>query len=199
MDKFKELYDGTIASINLEYFDDFIDGFYEESKLDIIDDIDRDDGFTNTLSSASFASFQISIRNNEDEKENIRVYINKLMYDYNITQSELSKKSWINESTLSRYINGSREMSDYVAMRIILAMGLNLKEAKIFMRKVGRTFKRTKRDAVVVEAIAQNITDVFQVEAVIRSFTDGKESLFTARENKEITGSNDDWNIEILD
>lgn len=53
------------------------------------------------------------------------------------------------------------------------------------VKKVGKTFKETKMDAVVMEVINQGIYDVLQVETLIREFTDCKESLFTDREYEE--------------
>lgn len=53
-------------------------------------------------------------------------------------------------------------------------------------------------DAVIMEAIGQGIYGVIKVEAVLRRFTDGKESLFTEREQEELSFSDEDLEIEIF-
>ncbi|MDY0407160.1 hypothetical protein P5G51_019135 [Virgibacillus sp. 179-BFC.A HS] len=40
-------------------------------------------------------------------------------------------------------------------------------------------------DGVIIEAIEQGIYDVVEVEAVLRKFTNGEESLFTKKEQEE--------------
>lgn len=67
------------------------------------------------------------------------------------------------------------------------------------VKKVGKTFKETKMDAVVMEVINQGIYDVLQVETLIREFTDCKESLFTDREYEEQGFSEEDFEIKKMD
>ncbi|MEZ0118163.1 UNVERIFIED_ORG: hypothetical protein ABRZ91_002120 [Heyndrickxia coagulans] len=52
-------------------------------------------------------------------------------------------------------------------------------------------------DAVVMEAIEQGIYDVVKVEAVLRRFTNGEESLFTEKEQGEFSFNEKDLEIEI--
>lgn len=144
-------------------------------------------GFGHTFSRTSFMRFEEAIkRNTDDQHEDFHQYVNKLMFQKEITQSTLSKRSLIKESTLSRYINGSREVPVNMIFRIALAMRLNILETEILLRKVGKRFKAAYMDGVIMEAIEQGIYDVIKVEVILREFTEDKESLFTRKEQKEL-------------
>ncbi len=143
--------------------------------------------FGHTFSRISFNKFEEAIkRNTSDQHEDFHQYVNKLMFQKEITQSTLSKRSLIKESTLSRYINGSREVPVNMIFRIALAIRLSILETEILLRKVGKRFKEAYMDGVIMEAIEQGIYDVIKVEVVLREFTEGKESLFTMKEQKEL-------------
>ncbi|WP_246516991.1 hypothetical protein [Lederbergia ruris] len=53
-------------------------------------------------------------------------------------------------------------------------------------------------DAVVMEAIEQGIYDVVKVEAILRRFTNGEESLFTEKEQEEFGYNDEDFEIEVI-
>lgn len=120
------------------------------------------------------------------------------MFEKEITHFELSKRSLIKKSTLSRYINGSREVPVNVLFRIALALRLNIMETEVLLRKVGKRFKEAYMDGVIMEAIEQGIYDVIKVEAVLREFTEGKESLFTKKEQEEFGFSDRDMEIDVI-
>lgn len=152
-----------------------------------------------TFSRASIIGFENAIkRNTQDQNEDFRQYVNKLMYQKQITQVMLSQRSLIKESTLSRYINGSRDIPTIMIFRIALALRLNVIETETLLRKVGKRFREAYKDAIVMEAIEQGVYDVLKVEAILRKLTNGKESLFTDKEKKEFNFNEDDFEIEIL-
>ncbi|MFD1608636.1 helix-turn-helix domain-containing protein [Oceanobacillus luteolus] len=156
-------------------------------------------GFGHTFSRNSFMRFEEAVkRNTNDQYENFHQYINKLMFEKEITHSELSKRSLIKKSTLSRYINGSREVPVNMLFRIALALRLNIMETEVLLRKVGKRFKEAYMDGVIIEAIEQGIYDVIKVEAVLREFTEGKESLFTKKEQEEFGFSDRDMEIDVI-
>lgn len=92
-----------------------------------------------------------------------------------VTQATISRRSLIEGTTLSRYINGSREVPAIIVFRIALSMRLNL-----------------------MEAIEQGIYDILKVEAVLKKFTNGEESLFTKKEHEEFSLTDEDMEIEII-
>ncbi|MEI3613567.1 hypothetical protein [Pseudogracilibacillus sp. SO30301A] len=49
-----------------------------------------------------------------------------------------------------------------------------------------------------MEAIEQGVYDVIKVEALVRQFTNGKESLFTEKEQEEFSFNDEDLEIEII-
>lgn len=156
-------------------------------------------GFGHAFSSKSLTRFEEAIqRNTNDQDEDFRQYLNKLMFEKDITQATISRRSLIKKSTLNRYINGSREVPSYVVFRIALSLKLNLIETETLLRKVGKSFKEVKLDAVVMEAIEQGIYDVIKVEAVLLRFTNGEESLFTEQEQKEFSFNDEDLEIEVI-
>lgn len=53
-------------------------------------------------------------RHTNDQDEDFRQYLNKLMFEKDITQATISRRSLIKGAALSRYINGSREVEKYV-------------------------------------------------------------------------------------
>jgi len=120
------------------------------------------------------------------------------MYEKNVTQATISRRSLIKGSTLSRYINGSREVPAIIVFRIALSLKLNLVETETLLRKGGKAFKEAKMDAVVIEAIEQGIYDVIKVEAVLRRFTKNEESLFTDKEQEEFSFNAEDLAIEVI-
>lgn len=71
-------------------------------------------------------------------------------------------------------------------------------ETEVMFRKVGKRFKEAYMDGVIMEAIEQGIYDVIKVEAVLREFTEGKESLFTKKEREEYDLSEGDLKIEVI-
>ncbi|KPH74226.1 MULTISPECIES: hypothetical protein [Bacillaceae] len=151
------------------------------------------------LSTTSFMRFEKAVkRHTNDQDEGFRQYLNKLMFEKDITQATISRRSLIKGAALSRYINGSREVPTYVVFRIALSLKLNLVETETLLRKVGKRFKETKVDAVVMEAIEQGIYDVIKVEAVLRRFTNGEESLFTVKEQEEFSFNDEDLEIELI-
>lgn len=77
-------------------------------------------------------------------------------------------------------------------------MKLNLVETENLLRKVGKTFKEAKTDAIVVEASEQGIYDALKVGADLRMFTNDEESLFTEKEQDELGFSDEDWDIEVI-
>jgi transcriptional regulator with XRE-family HTH domain len=156
-------------------------------------------GFGHTFSRNSFMKFEEAVKKNtNDQHEDFRQFVNKLMIQKKTTQSTLSKRSLINESTLSRYINGSREVPVNMLFRIALALKLNVLETEILLRKVGKRFKEAYMDGVIMEAIEQGIYDVIKVEAVLREFTEGNESLFTKKEQEEFRFTDEDLEIEVI-
>lgn len=162
-------------------------------------DTDIENGFGHALSRTDIFKFEAAVkRRTNDQKENFRQLINRLMFEKDMSQSTLSKRSLIKESTLSRYINGSREPSADMLFRIALSLSLNLNETDTLLRKVGRGFQETPKHAVVIEAIRQQLYDVVKVEAVLRHLTHGEQSLFTKIEQEEFLGTDRDWEIEII-
>lgn len=147
----------------------------------------------------SFTRFQEAVKSKtRDQEKNFHQYINELMYIKDISQSMLSKRSFIKESTLSRYINGSREIPIEMIFRIALSLELNLVETENLLKKAGKGFKEASKDAVVIEAIEQGINDVMKVEAILQRFTHGSESLFSKKEREEFGFSDQDFEIEII-
>lgn len=156
-------------------------------------------GFGHALSMASLMQFEQGVKKQtEDQDEDFRQYLNRLMYEKNVTQATISRRSLIKGSTLSRYINGSREVPAYVIFRIALSMRLNLVETETLLRKAGKAFKKAKMDAVVMVAIEQGIYDVMQVEAVMHKFTNGNESLFSEKEQEEFGFNEEDFEIDVI-
>lgn len=156
-------------------------------------------GFGHTFSRSSFMKFEDAIRRNtKDQHENFKQYIKKLLSEKGITQSALSLRSLMNESTLSRYINEEREVPIHILFRIALALRLNIMETEILLRKVGKRFKEAYMDGVVMEAIEQGIYDVIKVDAVLREFTEGNESLFSKKEQEEHGFNDEDLEIELI-
>lgn len=174
-----------------------IDKIREEYKRSTIPETESVMG--HTFSSKSFAGFAKAVqRNTKDQEEDFRQYINRLMFEKNVTQATISRRSLIKDFTLSRYINGSRDIPTFVMFRIALSLKLNLIETETLLRKKGKAFKKAKMDAVIMEAIEQGIFDVIKVEAVLRQFTDGEESLFTKKEMDEFEFNDEDLEIEVI-
>ena len=73
-------------------------------------------------------------------------------------------------------------------------------ETEVLLRKVGKRFKEAYMDGVIIEAIEQGIYDVTKVEAVLREFefTEGKESLFTKKEQDELGLTDENLEIELI-
>src|SRR5699024_8216081 len=110
------------------------------------------------LSTTSFERFENAIkRHTSDQDEDFRQYLNKLMFEKDITQATISRRSFIKGAALSRYINGSREVKKYIVFRIALSLKLNLLETETLLRKVGKGFKETRMDGVIIESIEQGI------------------------------------------
>lgn len=66
------------------------------------------------------------------------------MFEKNVTQATISRRSLIKDFTLSRYINGSRDIPTFVIFRIALSLKLNLIETETLLRKKARHLKRLK-------------------------------------------------------
>lgn len=155
-------------------------------------------GFGHTFSRISLTRFEEAVkRNTDDQDEGFRQYLNKLMFEKDVTQATVSRRSFIKGSTLSRYINGSRKIKKHVIYRIALSLKLNLVETETMLRKVGKGFRKVKMDGVIMEAIEQGIYDVVEVEAVLRKFTNGEESLFTKKEQEEFSFNDVDFELEV--
>jgi transcriptional regulator with XRE-family HTH domain len=156
-------------------------------------------GFGHAFSRMSLTRFEEAVkRNTNDQEEDFRQYLNKLMFEKDVTQATISRRSLIKGSTLSRYTNGSREVPAYIIFRIALSLRLNLIETETLLRKVGKAFKEVKMDAVIMEAIEQGIYDVIKVEAVLQWFTNGEDSLFTEKEQEEFAFGEGDLEIEVF-
>ncbi|MGI2851612.1 helix-turn-helix domain-containing protein [Bacillus cytotoxicus] len=176
-----------------------IERIQEEYERNNEPDIDMPFAMGHTFSSMSFMKFEEAVkRNTKDQYENFHQYINRLMFEKDVTQVMLSKRSLIKESTLSRYINGSRDVPEIMVFRMALALRLNVIETETLLRKAGRGFREVYKDGVVMEAIEQGIYDVMKVEAVLRKLTKGVESLFTKKEQEELEFSDEDLEIEII-
>lgn len=170
-----------------------------EYKRNIEHEIEIQTGFGHMFSRRSLTRFEKAVnKSTDDHEEDFRQYLNKLMFEKDITQATISRRSFIKGSTLSRYINGSREVPVFIIFRIALSLKLNLVETEALLRKVGKAFKKAKIDAVIIEAIEQGIYDVIKVEAVLRRITNGEESLFTNKEQEEFDFKDEDLEIEII-
>lgn len=77
-------------------------------------------------------------------------------------------------------------------------MELNLVETETLLRKAGKGFKEATKDAVIITAIEQGIHDIIKVEAILQKLTKGTESLFTIKEQEELSFSYEDLEMEIL-
>lgn len=129
--------------------------------------------FEHTFSRDSFSKFEERLRSKMmDDIMNFHRHLKQVMIDKKVSQATLSKLSDIKESTLSRYMNGSRQRIDRDNLfRIMIALKLTKKEAELLLRKNGMGFKESEKDAVVIEALEQRIYDVHKVEAVLRKLT----------------------------
>lgn len=155
--------------------------------------------FGHSFSMESFMKFEQGVnKRTKNHEGDFRQLLNKLMFEKDMTQSVLSRLSMIKETTLSRYINGSRDVPAYAIFRIALTMKLTVVETETLLRKVGKSLKAVTLDAVVIESIEQGIYDVFIVEAIVRKFSDGRESLFTKKEQIEYEFSEEDFEIDII-
>lgn len=154
-----------------------------------------------TFSRDSFSKFEERLRKKMvDDIINFHRHLKQVMAEKGVSQVKLSQLTDIKESTLSRYMNGSRERVDRNNLfRIIIALRLTVKEAETLMRKGNTGFKVATEDAVVIEALEQGIFDVHKVEAVLRKLTNGKKSLYSEKEKKEFDDKDEDWDIEISD
>lgn len=171
----------------------------EEYKRNSEQEMGVQTGFGYAFSRVSFERFEEAVNINRTGRvEDFRQFLNRLMYEKDITQATISRRSLIKGSALSRYINGSRDVPAIVVFRIALALRLNLIETETLLRKSGKAFKDDQMDAIIMVAIEQGIYDVIKVEAVLRRFTKGRESLFTAKEQEEISFSDEDWEIEVV-
>lgn len=192
-----------LINVQIQYKTGEITGRLEriraEYQLNTEPGVDIQTGFGHTFSRMSLMRFEKAVKNNtNDQDEDFRQYLNKLMFEKNVTQATISRRSLIKDSTLSRYINGSREVPTFIVFRIALSLKLNLIETETLLRKVGKAFKEAKMDAVIMEAIEQEIYDVIKVEAVLRRFTNGEESLFTEKEQMELSFNGEDLEIEVF-
>lgn len=171
----------------------------EEYERNSEQEMDVQTGFGHAFSRVSFERFEEAVNSNRTGRvEDFRQFLNRLMYEKDITQATISRRSLIKGSTLSRYINGSRDVPAIVVFRIALALRLNLIETETLLRKSGKAFKDDQMDAIIMVAIEQGIYDVIKVEAVLRRFTNGRESLFTAKEQEEFSFNDEDWEIEVV-
>ncbi len=176
-----------------------LERIHAEYKRNTEPEIDIQTGFGHTFSRMSLTRFEEAIqRNTNDQDEDFRQYLNKLMFEKDITQATISRRSLIKKSALSRYINGSREVTPHVVFRIALSLKLNLVETETLLRKVRKRFMEASMDGVVMVAIEMEIYDVMKVEAVLRKYTNGKESLFTEKEQEEFSFSDEDFEIEVI-
>ncbi|MDL0420906.1 helix-turn-helix transcriptional regulator [Caldibacillus thermoamylovorans] len=194
-----ELLINVLLLFNTDEINRKLERIHSEYKKIYEAEVEIQTGFGHTFSRNSFMRFEEAIkRNRKDQYEDFHQYINKLMFEKEITNSELSKRSLIKKSTLSRYINGSREVPTKMLFRIALALRLNIMETEVLLRKVGKRFKEAYMDGVIMEAIEQGIYDVIKVEAVLREFTEGKESLFTKKEQEELGLTDENLEIELI-
>ncbi|QDP41976.1 XRE family transcriptional regulator [Radiobacillus deserti] len=170
-----------------------------EYKRNIRFEEDLQTGFGHVFSRMSLSRFEDAVRRNTNVQEgDFRQYLNKLMFENNVTQATLSRRSLIKEATLSRYINGSREVPACIVFRIALSMQLGLVETETLLQKLGKSFKEARMDAVIIEAIEQGIYDVMKVETIVQKFTEGEESLFTKKEREEFGFTKEDFEIEVI-
>lgn len=173
---------------------EWIRGEYEHS---IDPGVGIQTGFGHTFSRMSLTKFEEAVqRTTNDQDEDFHQYLNKLMFEKDVTQATISRRSLIKKSALSRYINGSREVPAYIVFRIALSLKLNLVQTETLLRKVGKTFKEARMDAVIMEAIEQEIYDVVKVEAVLQRFTNREESLLSKKEQDELGFG--DMEIEVI-
>jgi len=176
-----------------------LEGIRAEYKRNTEPEADIQIGFGHVFSRTSFMRFEQAVEIHiSDQDEDFRQYLNKLMYEKSVTQATISRRGYIKKSALSRYINGSREVPVYIIFRMALSLKLNLVETETLLRKAGKAFKEAKIDAVVMEAIEQGIYDVIKVEAVLRKFTNGEESLFSKKEQEEFSFNDEDLEIKVI-
>src|SRR5690625_631327 len=108
-----------------------LEGIKEGYKRNIESETRFKTGFGHTFSRMSLTRFEEAInRRTKDEEEDFRKYLNRLMYEKNITQATISRRSLIKGATLSRYINGSRNIPTEMIFRIAFALKLNLIETE---------------------------------------------------------------------
>ncbi|WP_085992172.1 helix-turn-helix domain-containing protein [Oceanobacillus senegalensis] len=156
--------------------------------------------FDHTFSRDSFMKFEKAVRSStEDKREGFQQYLNKLIGEKDLSQTIISRRSGIKESTLSRFVSGSRTPSVDMVFRIALALRLNLVETETLLRKLNKGFSNTPKDGVMIEALKQKIYDYLKVEAVLRKLTNAEESLLSKKEIEEIGFAEEDWEIEISD
>lgn len=152
--------------------------------------------FGNLLSRRSFSKFEEAVKN-VSNNDSFQACINEFLHKKRVSQVLLSRRSLIKESTLSRYINGTRKPPINMVFRIILGLQLTKTEAEELLRKVQRGFQETIVDSVIIEALEQKIYDVITVEAVLRNVTNGNKSLLTQKEKEEFL--DEDFEIEFID
>lgn len=150
------------------------------------------------FSRGDFMKFEQAVEiSMEDKTDSFKTYIEWLLIKKNLTKRVVSVRCGIEESTLNRYINGSRKLNVNVVFRIALALRLNLVETETLLRKANMGFKKAPKDAVIIEAIKQENFDYLAIEAVLRALTDGEESILTDKEKKFF--SDEDWEIQLID
>ncbi|GLI82972.1 hypothetical protein ANABIO32_06600 [Rossellomorea marisflavi] len=168
----------------------------KEYKRNIEPEVEIQTGFGHTLSRMSLTRFEKAVnRHSKDQEEDFRQYMNTLMYEKDVTQATILRRSLIKVSTLIWNINGSREIPTIIVFRIALSLKLNLLETETLLRKVRKRFMKTHMDGVIMEAIKHRIYDVIKVEAVLHKYTNGEKSLFTEKEQEELGLREEDLEI----
>jgi transcriptional regulator with XRE-family HTH domain len=156
--------------------------------------------FGHTFSRNSYMKFEKAINSKaKDQKENFIRYLKRLMMEREVTNKMLADRSRIEESSISKYLKGTRRPNGNKVLRIVLALHLELLEAEDLLRKSGMMFQEEEKIAVILEAIRQRIYYIDKVEAVLRKLTNGKQSLFSEKERREMGDADELWEIEIND
>lgn len=193
--------------VNLQEFINIINIKYSSGKFineiskinsEITNNIEKSDVIVTMgkiSSSVDITVFENAVKEIANNTEiDFKSYINQLMFEKNITFTEMCKKSHHNKSTLSRYLNGERKIPINNLFRMIFSLRLNLEESISLMKKNGNIFDDGAiRDVVVITALEECIYDVTIVEELIRKLSDYEESLFGKNELKAYDIKNENF------
>ncbi|MDQ0159740.1 helix-turn-helix domain-containing protein [Alkalibacillus salilacus] len=132
------------------------------------------------LSLGELKRMESSLSRSKKSMPTLSQYLNELMYEKEMTQSSIAKRSGLTYNYVNNLVNGVSKGTKYKLIAIAIAMRLSLEETAKLLDTCGYKLNDSLKDKIIIVSFNEDVWDVSKVEDALNRVHNAGMSLFKA-------------------